>query len=109
VGKEVFAFAGIGRPAKFFDTLRACGAVLAQTRGFPDHHPFTPGEVTALLDAAERARLLPVTTEKDAVRLAALALAEPRVAAIMALPVRLALSERDRVEAFVLERCSDRH
>src|SRR4051794_20082940 len=53
-GKPVLAFAGIGRPAKFFETLRCCGAMLTETRSFPDHHPFTAAEIGTLLDVAER-------------------------------------------------------
>lgn len=68
-GARVLAFAGIGRPAKFFETLAALGADLAGTRAFPDHHPYTKSETQAL--AAEAARLSArlVTTEKDALRL----------------------------------------
>src|SRR5262249_23770282 len=38
-GKRVFAFAGIGRPEKFVETLRALGAEITGTQFFPDHHP----------------------------------------------------------------------
>ena len=38
-GRRVLAFAGIGRPDKFFASLVACGADLAGTRAFADHHP----------------------------------------------------------------------
>lgn len=68
-GRRVFAFAGIGRPAKFFDSLRELGCDLAATREFADHHPFTRGEIAELLAAAARLNALPVTTAKDAVRL----------------------------------------
>ena len=69
-GRKVLAFAGIGRPEKFFATLADIGAELAETRAFPDHHPYSATEVQ---DLRERARALGaalVTTEKDAVRLA---------------------------------------
>ncbi len=68
-GAKVFAFAGIGRPAKFFASLRALGCELAGTREFPDHHPYARGELDALIRDAGSARL--VTTEKDLVRIPA--------------------------------------
>ncbi len=69
-GRTVFAFAGIGRPEKFFATLEAMGCELAGRRGFPDHHPYSGSETRAILDAAAALDAVPVTTEKDAVRLA---------------------------------------
>ncbi|MEM7671002.1 MAG: tetraacyldisaccharide 4'-kinase, partial [Pseudomonadota bacterium] len=39
-GEPVIAFAGIGRPAKFYATLRALGARLIATHDFPDHHRY---------------------------------------------------------------------
>ena len=72
-GIRVVAFAGIGRPEKFFATLRSLGAELAGARKFPDHHPYTPGEITELSRAADRDRAQLVTTAKDFVRLPAAA------------------------------------
>jgi tetraacyldisaccharide 4'-kinase len=68
-GQAVFAFAGIGRPDKFFCTLGEAGLALAGTRSFADHHGYAPRELAALRRdaAASGARL--VTTEKDFVRL----------------------------------------
>ena len=82
--KPFLAFAGIGRPEKFYATCRAAGLTLATTRDFPDHHPFTDNEVAALLRQAEglNARLL--TTEKDWVRLPDAVRAKTQ-----ALPIRL--------------------
>ncbi|MFN4090139.1 MAG: tetraacyldisaccharide 4'-kinase, partial [Alphaproteobacteria bacterium] len=68
-GVRVFAFAGIGRPAKFFDMLAGAGLTLAGVRPFPDHHPYPPEEIMAVCEAAAAARAVPVTTEKDHVRL----------------------------------------
>ncbi|GLS45318.1 tetraacyldisaccharide 4'-kinase [Methylobacterium brachythecii] len=65
----VFAFAGIGRPEKFFETLRGVGAHLAGTRVFGDHHRFSQSDLAGLADAARRVGATLVTTEKDAVRL----------------------------------------
>lgn len=68
-GRRVLGFAGIGNPAKFFATLRGVGAQLVAERGFPDHHPYRPADLTALARQAADADALLVTTEKDAMRL----------------------------------------
>lgn len=64
------AFAGIGRPERFFDSLQTQpGVELADSVPFPDHHTFTPSDINYLmkLSADRDARL--VTTDKDYVRL----------------------------------------
>lgn len=66
---RVLAFAGIGRPDKFFATIRQSGAVLVGAVPFPDHHAYRLGELQDLFDRAERAFATPVTTPKDAMRL----------------------------------------
>ena len=66
---RVVAFAGIGRPEKFFDTLRALGADIAEARPFPDHHPYTAAEIARLKAKAQAESAMLVTTEKDYVRL----------------------------------------
>ena len=68
-GRDVIAFAGIGRPQKFFDTLAEAGANVVGMRAFADHHPYTADEVMALVEAATLREAIVVTTEKDAVRL----------------------------------------
>jgi tetraacyldisaccharide 4'-kinase len=80
--------------------------VLVETRAFPDHHPFTASEITTLLDHAVREGLRLVTTEKDAVRLAALAANEPRIRTIATLPVRLAFAEPAALADLVSDRLS---
>jgi tetraacyldisaccharide 4'-kinase len=68
-GKRVLAFAGIGDPVRFFNTLRASGIEVVRERAFADHHPFSPSEIEALSAAAKRDALTLVTTEKDLARL----------------------------------------
>ncbi|WP_299623933.1 tetraacyldisaccharide 4'-kinase [Pelagibius sp.] len=68
-GRRVLAFAGIGRPEKFFDSLRGLGAELAGTRAFADHQPYDTAILTELRQAAEAAQATLVTTAKDALRL----------------------------------------
>lgn len=70
-GRRVVAFAGIGRPQKFFETLRDLGAEVVAERAFPDHHAFRSSELAALSALAAREGAGLVTTEKDAVRLPA--------------------------------------
>ena len=65
----VIGFAGIARPAKFFATLRNCGARLIATRSFPDHYRYTERDARRLLKAAREQNAMLVTTEKDFVRL----------------------------------------
>ena len=68
-GVPVFAFAGIGRPGKFFRTLDGLGADVRGTLAFPDHHPYDKGDLERIARAAGAADAVPVTTAKDAVRL----------------------------------------
>jgi tetraacyldisaccharide 4'-kinase len=91
-GQRVFAFAGIGRPEKFFDTLRAAGAIVVGTQAFADHHPFSAAELALLAEQARRHGARLVTTEKDLVRL-------PAGADIAALPVTLLTDPADAMSA----------
>ena len=63
------AFAGIGHPEKFFQTLRDHGCRLAETKAFPDHHPFSSADLAALKHRAEALKGVLITTEKDAQRI----------------------------------------
>jgi tetraacyldisaccharide 4'-kinase len=68
--EPLLAFAGIGRPEKFFATLAAVHAPVVRTVSFPDHHRYSDAEAAELIAAAEARNLRLVTTEKDRVRLA---------------------------------------
>ena len=66
------AFAGIGRPARFFDALqKQSGVELAEGAPYPDHHMFTPHDLNFLMKLATERNAQLVTTDKDHVRLPA--------------------------------------
>lgn len=67
-GKRVIAFAGIGRPEKFFQTLTEAGAEIIKAIPYPDHHPYQAREIETLLRATADSDCALITTEKDHVR-----------------------------------------
>jgi tetraacyldisaccharide 4'-kinase len=94
--RPVVAFAGIGRPAKFFAMLEAAGLELAARRAFPDHHAYSDAEIAALTSEAGRRGARLVTTEKDRVRLPAAA-----SAGVIAVPVALVWDEPAALDALL--------
>ena len=103
-GRNVFAFAGIGDPEKFFATLTQAGIPVTQRRAFADHHRFTGEEAAELVMQAEHEGLTLLTTEKDHARMAG----DPALAALaeraQVLPVTLAVDEADALRALVLKK-----
>ena len=62
--ERLVAFAGIGHPPRFFNTLTQLGAQLVETKGFADHQAFQEQE----LDSLSQLGLNIIMTEKDAVK-----------------------------------------
>ena len=99
--------AGIGRPEKFFDTLRDCGAIVEVAKAFPDHHPYNAVDLDSLRQEARRRDLMPVTTEKDFVRIAAASQSDPWTS-LSVLPVRLKIEDAAGLRNYLLRRINDR-
>lgn len=97
-GHRLLAFAGIGRPGKFFETLTGLGLEPAMVRAFADHHVYTPAEIGELVEAARSRGLLLVTTEKDMARLG-----RDAPAGLRSLPVSVTFSDPAAVDAALLE------
>ncbi len=71
-GRRVGAFSGIATPESFERFLREGGAQLVHTSRFLDHYRFTRDDIAEVFTQAQGAGAeFVVTTEKDAVRLAA--------------------------------------
>lgn len=65
------AFAGIGRPAKFFKTLEKRKYNVVETISYPDHYYYTEEDEEDFKDLAKKYQANLITTEKDAIKLSA--------------------------------------
>ena len=103
---RVLAFSGIARPEKFYETLRGLGAEVAATQDFPDHHVFTEAEASRLMIRARELDAHPVTTEKDAIRLAHAPTGSARAKlaeSLQTVPIRAVISDMTQLEALIGE------
>ena len=66
-GQKVFAFAGLGNPNKFFDTLSEAGVEIIGTQVFPDHYFYTRFDIEEMKQKSGGVPL--IRTTKDAVKL----------------------------------------
>lgn len=67
--QNVIAFAGIGRPQKFYDSLQELGFSIIKTFDFGDHHFYTEDELQNLLHEAHYFNAELFTTAKDFVKI----------------------------------------
>jgi len=67
--KKFLAFAGIGNPQRFFQTIEKMGGKLAEKRIFADHHFFAAHELQELAASATAQKLWLATTAKDYIRI----------------------------------------
>jgi tetraacyldisaccharide 4'-kinase len=99
------AFAGIGRPEKFFDTLKSLHVDVRDAVPFPDHHTYSAADLRYLDRLAEDHQARLITTEKDLTRLSA-----DQTERIQALPIQVQFEPQpllDKLLADVIKRRSD--
>ena len=99
-GQRVVAFAGIGRPEKFFAMLEQSGADVRDAYSFDDHQMLNKDNLTALRIAARHHSARLVTTEKDLARLEGL----NDTSGIDVLPVTLALDDEPAFKNLMLQK-----
>jgi tetraacyldisaccharide 4'-kinase len=98
--RPVLAFAGIGRPTKFFNTLSSHGVKIMEHLAFPDHHAYSARDIDLIMRRARKSgATIAVTTEKDLVRIPAHLRNDER-AALMALPVEARFRAPEQLAAF---------
>lgn len=66
-GKSLFAFAGLGRPDPFFQSLKNLEPRTISTKAFPDHHYYSDADIQDLIRKSKDFDYL-ICTEKDCVK-----------------------------------------
>ena len=94
--QSVVAFAGIGNPEKFFESVRACGYPIRAKASYPDHHSYTNSDLSDLHGIANKAQAKLITTEKDFVRLN-----PTQQKNITVLPITLTISPKNLITKIV--------
>jgi tetraacyldisaccharide 4'-kinase len=96
-GYPLHAFAGIGRPEKFFAMLRSSGLSLVRQTSFGDHQPLDDRLMAKLLDESKTASATLVTTTKDIVRLSDTDLGKRLRSVVIPIEIELMSSDLDEV------------
>lgn len=103
--RKVLAFAGIGNPKRFFDTVEQAGIEAPVCVPFGDHHRFTAEEAANLIMQAEREGLSLLTTEKDRARMSG----DPALAALAqrahTLPIAMRFEDEGPLRELLLATC----
>lgn len=100
--RPYLAFTGIAHPGKFYASLAEAGAQVAFTMDFPDHRMFSEAECERILAEAKFRELVPITTEKDRVRLWHRGGAAEELAAVTeTFPIRVRFEEPKRLLALI--------
>ncbi len=68
--QKYIAFSGIGRPEKFFNSLKKVDCNVIKEISFEDHHIYTNNEIEKILLTAKKENAKVITTSKDWIKLA---------------------------------------
>lgn len=90
------AFAGIGNPEKFSDTLQKLGAEIKMAIAYPDHHSYTIPDIKYLKKQARELGATLVTTEKDMVKIP-----HEMQDDIVVVPVELSFRNNTKIESLL--------
>lgn len=96
--KNVIAFAGIGNPENFFETLKKNNFKVKKKFIFPDHYEFQKKEVQNLIDDSLKNNLELVTTEKDFLRISKFGFKE-----VKCIKVKLEIIDEEDFIKFILK------
>jgi tetraacyldisaccharide 4'-kinase len=102
--RRYIAFAGLGRPEKFYHLLQSLDLNIAGWHAFPDHYQYTPEDMQKLAQEAKEKDATLITTEKDHKRLPT----GRTEAEVTQLPIRLEWHEVDALAAFLSEKLAAR-
>ena len=67
--QKYVAFSGIGRPEKFFNSLKKVDCNVIKEISFEDHHIYTNNEIEKILLTAKKENAKVITTSKDWIKL----------------------------------------
>jgi tetraacyldisaccharide 4'-kinase len=102
---RVFVATGIARPDRFVADIEAAGWEISGVMEFRDHHRYDARDVDRIAaDARAKGSAIVLTTEKDAVRLAACDLTGLPIAAV---PLTIAVEPAEGFERWLLARIGD--
>ena len=96
--KNVIAFAGIGNPENFFETLKKNNFKVKKKFIFPDHYEFQKKEIQNLIDDSLKNNLELVTTEKDFLRISKFGFKE-----VKCIKVKLEIIDEENFIKFILK------
>ena len=100
---KIVAFAGIGRPEKFYTSLQELGIEIIKTYDFPDHHYYTQKELQEIINFATENQAEIITTSKDFVKIPTALQSHFKV-----LKIKIEWEKEDELQNFMLTNLSKR-
>lgn len=102
--KKYLAFAGLGKPEKFYHLLQKLGYNICEFQSFPDHYLYSKKEIQELMSAAKRQDAELITTEKDFMRITENHINTSHSTKINVLPVQISWENKDELLRFMVEK-----